>query len=596
MIHLKLLNAFNINVIYICDINDYLYIDDPSCLQNIDLYTPISEDDFLSFIDTFFPERYSEIDNRITNMSISNNMGNEYTICIHPSRKCNLQCKYCFGDSDYLPQDEISIETAKDAIDFLVYNYGANGSMYTVDLSGSGEPFLRLDFIKELDRYCDELRNKTGKQILIKFATNATVITNEVCEFLKSCKCVIYGVSIDGNERQNSNRLFKNQNPTYNDVIQSIDIINNGLLGLAVTITNKNEEVDEIYSHLYSFNPSAISMHYVRDFSNREVSMYKINIENLLSHYDNLFSLFLNKIEDGDFEYIMPLIRGDDLLGIMIKKSFFKGVIPKYRCPAGKTKITVNHKGDLYACSVMNGNKDFYIGNIYSGVDKNSQEKFYYSNVAMSLKCRECWCRNICAGECMANSYLHSEYLFEPIEFLCDIKKALIAKAIPFVEYLRLNHKQSFQSIYKFVIGSATYVNSDSAIWATLYFLKERGKNIPYSSVSESLNRLNRNDYTLFDNGIHPKCLELFIKKHDYKICSVVIENYNIKGHIQKYPVIAYLNKDKSYYHKYYIITDIDDYYVYYKSLQSDFLNKQNIGDFLNYSSNIFIGDFKNIN
>ena len=46
------------------------------------------------------------------------------------------------------------------AIHFLVYNYGANGSMYTVDLSESGEPLLQLDFIIELDRYCDEQTNK----------------------------------------------------------------------------------------------------------------------------------------------------------------------------------------------------------------------------------------------------------------------------------------------------------------------------------------------------------------------------------------------------------------------------------------------------
>lgn len=360
---LKLLKGFDISVLYICDINNYIYLPNDSIINELDIDEEISEEEFLSFINLNFPEKLDKfikiLNSNKNYYSDGKTKVNEYTICIHPSRKCNLKCKYCFGNEDYLSSDEISLETAIKAINYIVLNYGANGSMYTVDLSGSGEPLLRIDLIKKLDEYCDRLRNKIGKQILIKFATNATLVSDEIADYLHNSKCIIYGVSIDGNQKQNMNRLYKSGKPIYNDLIKGIDKLNNDLLGLAVTITHKNEDVDEIYSHLYSLGVSAISMHFVRDYTDSDTSLYKIDIDNLLFHYNKLLNLIINNIKAGNNEYIMPLIRGDDYFGVLIKKAFFKGNIPKFRCPAGRSKFAVNQNGDLYACSVMNGNRGF---------------------------------------------------------------------------------------------------------------------------------------------------------------------------------------------------------------------------------------------
>lgn len=474
---LELINYLGINIIYVCDINNYLYLSDLSVLNQINLDEDISADDFLHFVKRNYPEKLAEIThniNSIENLNKIEQINNEYTICIHPSRKCNLRCKYCFGEESYLPCNEISIDTAIKAIDYIVLNYGKQGSMYTVDLSGSGEPLLRFDFLKSLDEYCDSLRNKTGKQILIKFATNATLVTDEIVDYLHNSKCIIYGVSIDGNEKHNFNRQYKGQKPIYEDLVSGIEKLNNDLLGLAVTITHQNEEVDEVYSHLYSFGVSAISMHFVRDYTESDTSLYKINTNNLMSHYDKLIELFIQNIKIGNNEFIMPLIRGDDYFGVLIKKVFFKGHIPKYRCPAGRNKLSVDDNGNLYACSVMNGNYDFYIGNIYNGINEEKQKKFKKSNIQMSVKCKDCWCKNICAGECMAISYLKSNTLYEPNDFLCNIKHQLIPKAIAFVEFLRLNYKDAYMLIKNFILSSATYSHSDSSTWVVLKFMQSK--------------------------------------------------------------------------------------------------------------------------
>lgn len=596
---LKLLKGFNINILYICDINNYLYLQDDSIINEIDIDKEISEEEFLNFINLNFPEKLDEF---IKNLNRKKHVDkqektkiNEYTICIHPSRKCNLKCKYCFGEEDYLPCDEISLETAIKAINYIVLDYGVNGSLYTVDLSGSGEPLLRLDFIKKLDEYCDRLRNKIGKQILIKFATNATLVTDEIADYLHNSKCIIYGVSIDGNEKQNLNRQYKSGKPVYSDLIKGIDKINNDLLGLAVTITHQNEEVDEIYSHLYSLGVSAISMHFVRDYTDSDTSLYKIDIDNLLFHYNKLLNLIINNIKAGNNEYIMPLIRGDDYFGVLIKKAFFKGNIPKFRCPAGRSKFAVNQNGDLYACSVMNGNRDFYVGNIYDGIDKEKQATFMNSNIEMSEKCNDCWCKNICAGECMANSYLRSKTLYEPNDFLCDLKYQLIPKAITFIEYLRLNYEETYMMIKNFILSSVTFSHSDSATWAVLKFLKNKKCNVTFSEVSNSLSAMKIIECNSFEKGIHPQYVEKYLSNYDNNICAVYINNVDSFEEVKQFPIIAYLNKVESPYYQYLYIEKIEKNFIYFNSVQYDTVKSIGIQEFLDKFSSVFIGDFNDL-
>lgn len=595
---LKLLNGFGVYILYVCDINNYIYIHDNSVLNKIDIDKEISEDEFLSFINNNFPEKLDEFTKNLHGKKFvdkeeKNNI-NEYTICIHPSRKCNLKCKYCFGEEDYLHCNEISIETAKKAIDFLVLDYGRNGSIYTVDLSGSGEPLLRFDFIKELDKYCEKLRNKTGKKIFISFATNATLVTDEISNYLHNNSYILYGVSIDGNKEQNFNRQYKNKKPIYNDLIKGIEKLNYGHMGFAVTITHQNEEVDEVYSHLFSMGADAVSMHFVRDYTLSDTSLYKIDVDNLMLHYRKLFDLLIENIKDGNNEYIMPLIRGDDYLGVLIKKAFFKGSIPKYRCGAGRNRFAVDEKGYLYACSVLNGDSNFCVGDIHQGIDEEKQAKFRNSNIEMSTKCKSCWCKNICAGECMANSYLKNKTLYEPDSFLCDIKKQLIPLAITFVEYLKLNYKEAYMLIKNFILSSATFAHSDTGIWAVLKLLQSKHFDVNYTKIMNELgemNKISRTDAT-FEKGIHPQFVEKYLSEYNTDICAVCIDNLDSLKQSNCFPAIAYLNKIDTPYHQYVLIESIDANLIYFRVLQSNETHTMAAKDFLRTCSDIFIGDF----
>ena len=47
---LKLLKGFDISVLYICDINNYIYLQDDSIINELDIDKDIPEEEFLNFI------------------------------------------------------------------------------------------------------------------------------------------------------------------------------------------------------------------------------------------------------------------------------------------------------------------------------------------------------------------------------------------------------------------------------------------------------------------------------------------------------------------------------------------------------------------
>ena len=600
----QILEGFGIKALYFVDINDYIVITDDSILDKIDINREIADNDLIELIKDYFPNKLTEVIQLIAKSKMPRDKStgaSEYTICIHPSRKCNLRCKYCFGKDEYLPCGEIDIETAKKAVDFIVFDYGSNGSMYTVDLSGSGEPLLRFDFIKELDEYCDQLRDKTGKEICIQFATNATLITDEIAEFLKNSKCIVWGVSIDGNESQNSNRQFKSGMPIYDELIKGIDKLKYDLLGLAATITSNNQDIDEVYSSLYSIGASAISMHYVRDFDKSSAtSIYNIDIDNLMLHYHKLFDLLLDHIKAGDNEFIKPLLRGDDYLGVLLTRVFFVGDLPSFRCPAGKSKITVNEKGDLYACSVMNGNKAFYIGDIYNGINSKLQAKFFEINIDSNEKCRNCWCRNNCAGECMANAYLEHNDFFEPNEFLCNLKYRLIPLSITFVEHLKQNYPSAYITIRNHAISMISFQNTDSAIWSVLKFLQNHKKKIKFSEVKEHLSK-EKHSINGAKVGTPPKFVAQYLSNCNKNFFAVQLDDTSnndigVFNQMKDFPIIAYINKIPTTYYTYVLVEKANIDKIFFRFLQSMEIIEIPTIDFLNNYSDVFIGNFGYIN
>ena len=472
----------------------------------------------------------------------------QYVLCIHPARRCNLACRYCFGQDEYLPTQEISIEIAKKGIDFLVEQVGKEGSTYLVDLAGSGEPLLNLPMLKGIIEYCDQKRSELGKNIKVMFPTNATLLTAEIVEYLNSKTNVLLGVSIDGGKSHHDcNRVDHKQEGTYEKVVNGMKLLGDKKFGMAVTITPFNEAIDQVYEELYPLNnEDAISIRMVRLYGSSPYAFDNINVSNVMKAYHRLVDKMLEHLKGGDYNYFFTLLKGSDTFGGYIKKAAGKGLLNMFRCDAGQTRMVMNEKGELYACSVMNGKEEFKIGDIYKGIDAKKQEVFWKSNILESEKCKGCWAAYVCGGECHATAYAMNQDLFTPYDPVCSFRRELIKLSIAFVETLRKEYQEIYKNVMSFIHTTERYVMSNSGIWAITQYLKEYDIRLDYRAIEDGL------EYDEY--GAHPTQVHSFLQKYIKDL-----EAFEIDGEIDlediNYPIIAYINKGETVHHEYLLIT-----------------------------------------
>lgn len=92
----------------------------------------------------------------------------------------------------------MSVETAKKAILFFLDSFVPDEKRrFIIDLTGSGEPLLRLDFILEVNDFVLKLKSERKINIFCQLATNGMLLTKEVGALLKE-KAILFGVSLDG--------------------------------------------------------------------------------------------------------------------------------------------------------------------------------------------------------------------------------------------------------------------------------------------------------------------------------------------------------------------------------------------------------------
>lgn len=75
----------------------------------------------------------------------------------------------------------MNFETAKQAVDFY-YNHSKNIDIASISFYG-GEPLLEFELIRNIVEYCE--MKFSGKQLNLNMTTNATLLTNEMMDFLQ---------------------------------------------------------------------------------------------------------------------------------------------------------------------------------------------------------------------------------------------------------------------------------------------------------------------------------------------------------------------------------------------------------------------------
>ena len=143
-------------------------------------------------------------------------------ICLNIIHGCNLRCKYCFADEGEYHGNKgvMSVETAKKAIDYVIKRSGPRKNI-EIDLFG-GEPTLIMDTIKEIIKYARENEAKWNKNIRFTMTTNATLLNDEMMEFMdKEMGNII--LSLDGRKEVNDKvRIKPDGCGSYDDIFPNI--------------------------------------------------------------------------------------------------------------------------------------------------------------------------------------------------------------------------------------------------------------------------------------------------------------------------------------------------------------------------------------
>ena len=338
----------------------------------------------------------------------------DYYLKLVQSTRCNLNCSYCFAKKD--KKFDMSVETAKKAILFFLDNFVPdNKRRYIIDLTGSGEPLLRLDFILKVNDFVQKLKKERNINIFCQLATNGMLLTKEISSLLKK-KCILFGVSLDGEKKISE----KNRTGLKYDVVAKNinDMENKDFFGIAATYSGNNHDFIQIFKSLFAFTPEVVGMKPVRLPESDSNSINITNIESIKDSYDKFEKWIYKQLVTGRVIVFDTLMKSEDYFARFLK-STIRPFRLFYRCSAGINSFAVDAQENILICPAFIGKKQGIIGNIDNGFDlekKKYLENLYADKITF---CKNCWARYTCAGECFSVGFSDSGIFEKPTKAMC---------------------------------------------------------------------------------------------------------------------------------------------------------------------------------
>lgn len=295
------------------------------------------------------------------------------------TEKCNLRCKYCVyhdGQSAFrtFGQDDMSISSAQKAIDIL-----ASSSSDEVNLSFyGGEPLIKFDLIKECIKYCKKKLN--NKIVHYNMATNCTLVTPAVAEYLSTIDNFYITVSIDGPIHiHNKNRVFTNGAGSFEKTLLGFKNLVTAYGNKAKTHLNINSVIadprHEVFDEMQNFFDNLEWLPKGIVFTNSYISTGDIDeedlgvdtlqernelqkFEQLHGDMDPLTNWSMNLLESNQYDIgDNPLISRDSMdkeLAYIHKRLLVDKPIKSYSmngcCVPGARRLYVTVNGDFKIC------------------------------------------------------------------------------------------------------------------------------------------------------------------------------------------------------------------------------------------------------
>ena len=156
-----------------------------------------------------------------------------WAVLLDPTSACNLHCTGCWA-ADYGNRLNLSFEEIDDII-----NQGKELGIYLYIYTG-GEPLVRK---KDIIALC----KKHSECVFLSF-TNGTLIDQEFCDELKSCKNFIPAISVEGDRESTDARRGEG---VYDKVVAAMNLMHENGLPFGVSCCYTSENFEAVSSDAY---------------------------------------------------------------------------------------------------------------------------------------------------------------------------------------------------------------------------------------------------------------------------------------------------------------------------------------------------------
>jgi uncharacterized protein len=332
------------------------------------------------------------------------------TLVMNVTSKCNLACTYCYeygedriSEASRKPRF-MNEETAKKSVDFM---FAESGDQKAVNLTFfGGETLLNFKVLKTALAYAQERGRELGKGVFTSLTTNATLLREEVIDWIVA-NDVGVTVSMDGGrEQQDRFRVFNNGMGSYDVVLPNIKMLlerhRRRPVGARVTLTKQNLDVIGIYRHLrdeigfYEVGFAPVTTSWQRDYAIQEDGF-----NDMLSQFQELAREWLDWTLAGKhhgFSNVRDTV-----------EEIHKGLSKAYPCGAGMGLMGVATDGDVALCHRFAGSDSHKLGTVQDGIDYKLQDDYLTKHhIANKTDCSKCWARPLCAGGCYHEA--HTRY------------------------------------------------------------------------------------------------------------------------------------------------------------------------------------------
>jgi uncharacterized protein len=331
-------------------------------------------------------------------------------VVLNVTNQCNLACTYCYEYSaDRIAQQDgkpkyMSADVAESGVEMLLKESAGREGLHVTFFGG--ETLLNFPVMRSTVEYAKRRVAELGKRVEFSLTTNATLLTEEIIDFLSEHRIGVT-VSIDGDRELNDKmRVFHDGRGSYSVIAPKIKELlqrhRTNSIGARVTLTSQVTDVKRIYRHLTSelgfdsvgFSPATAS-------PDRLYHIGSQKMDNILDSFAELAWEYRDYAVTGRQHGFTNV---SDTL-----KELHSGVSKAYPCGAGVGLLGVGTAGDVSLCHRFVDSPVGKMGHVKNGgVDHQARNEFLATHhIGARYDCHTCWARPVCSGGCFHEGYIH---------------------------------------------------------------------------------------------------------------------------------------------------------------------------------------------